>query len=187
MGLDGAAFAVEVERTQAIDGLPAPDEARYAYSSDGIDRVSFSLRANPGEDMKPLAKVASGGETSRMMLALNSALQATSGVPTLVFDEIDAGIGGRTGSVVGGKLWTVARRAQTLCVTHLPQIAAYADRHFRVNKAVYGERTYAGAEVVEDEQRVAELAGMLGGGDSASLAGAAREMLEDATRSKAGV
>ncbi len=187
VGLDGAAFGVEIERTQASDGLPAPDEAHYAYSSDGIDRISFSLRANPGEDMKPLATVASGGETSRMMLALNSALQATSGAPTLVFDEIDAGIGGRTGTVVGAKLWTVARRAQTLCVTHLPQIAAYADRHFRVDKAVYGERTYASAEVVEDEQRVAELAGMLGDGDSASLSEAAREMLKDATRSKTGV
>ena len=121
-----------------------------------------------------------------MMLALNSALHAASGVPTLVFDEIDAGVGGRTGEVVAGKLWAVGRRAQTLCVTHLPQIAAYADRHFRVGKTVHGDRTYAGAEMVEDEERVAELAGMLGNPASPPLAQAARDMLQAAARAKQG-
>lgn len=186
VGLAGAEFAVSVDHEPDPDGIPAPDGARYAFSSDGVDRVAFLLRANPGEALLPLAKAASGGETSRMMLALNSALHAASGVPTLVFDEIDAGVGGRTGEVVAGKLWAVGRRAQTLCVTHLPQIAAYADRHFRVGKTVHGDRTYAGAEMVEDEERVAELAGMLGNPASPPLAQAARDMLQAAARAKQG-
>ena len=186
VGLAGAEFAVSVDHEPDPDGIPGPDGGRYAFSSDGVDRVAFLLRANPGEALLPLAKAASGGETSRMMLALNSALHAASGVPTLVFDEIDAGVGGRTGEVVAGKLWAVGRRAQTLCVTHLPQIAAYADRHFRVGKTVHGDRTYAGAEMVEDEERVAELAGMLGNSASPPLAQAARDMLQAAARAKQG-
>ncbi len=182
VGLERASFDIAVERDEADDGLPAPDGNRYAFSPDGIDRVTFAARTNPGEESRPLAKVASGGETSRMMLALNSALQTASGAPSLVFDEIDAGIGSRAGEVVGRKLWTVGRRAQVLCVTHLPQIAVWADTHFRVGKAVQDGRTYSGAESLSDDERVGEVAGMLGSG--ASVAQAAREMLEHAARGK---
>ena len=183
VGLGNAAFHAAVERTAADDGLPAPGTARFAYAPHGIDRVSFLVCINPGEEAKPLAKVASGGELSRAMLALNGALQTSSGVPTLVFDEIDTGIGGRAAEAVGRKLWALSGRSQVLCVTHLPQIAAYADRHFRIDKAVHGERTYAGAQLLGEEQRVAELAAMLGGG-SGSLTDAARAMLHGATRAK---
>ncbi len=183
VGLERASFDIAVERDEADDGLPAPDGNRYAFSPGGIDRVTFAARTNPGEESRPLAKVASGGETSRMMLALNSALQTASGAPSLVFDEIDAGIGSRAGEVVGRKLWTVGRRAQVLCVTHLPQIAVWADTHFRVGKAVQDGRTYSGAESLSDDERVGEVAGMLGSG--ASVAQAAREMLEHAARGKA--
>lgn len=182
VGLERASFDIAVEQDEADDGLPAPDGNRYAFSPGGIDRVTFAARTNPGEESRPLAKVASGGETSRMMLALNSALQTASGAPSLVFDEIDAGIGSRAGEVVGRKLWTVGRRAQVLCVTHLPQIAVWADTHFRVGKAVQDGRTYSGAESLGDEERVGEVAGMLGSG--ASVAQAAREMLEHAARGK---
>ena len=182
VGLERASFGIAVERDEADDGLPAPDGRRYAFSGSGIDRVTFAARTNPGEESRPLAKVASGGETSRMMLALNSALQTASGAPSLVFDEIDAGIGSRAGEVVGRKLWTVGRRAQVLCVTHLPQIAAWADTHFRVGKAVQGGRTYSGAEPLNDDERTEELAGMLGSG--ASVAQAAREMLARAAQGK---
>ena len=182
VGLERASFGIAVERDEADDGLPAPDGRRYAFSSSGIDRVTFTARTNPGEESRPLAKVASGGETSRMMLALNSALQTASGAPSLVFDEIDAGIGSRAGEVVGRKLWTVGRRAQVLCVTHLPQIAAWADTHFRVGKAVQDGRTYSGAEPLNDDERTEELAGMLGSG--ASVAQAAREMLARAAQGK---
>ena len=180
VGLERASFDIAVERDEADDGLPAPDGRRYAFSGSGIDRVTFAARTNPGEESRPLARVASGGETSRMMLALNSALQTASGAPSLVFDEIDAGIGSRAGEVVGRKLWTVGRRAQVLCVTHLPQIAAWADTHFRVGKAVQDGRTYSGAEPLNDDERTEELAGMLGSG--ASVAQAAREMLARAAQ-----
>ncbi|MYB85477.1 MAG: DNA repair protein RecN [Chloroflexi bacterium] len=182
VGLERASFDIAVERDEAEDGLPAPDGRRYAFSPGGIDRVTFAARTNPGEESRPLAKVASGGETSRMMLALNSALQTASGAPSVVFDEIDAGIGSRAGEVVGRKLWTVGRRAQVLCVTHLPQIAAWADTHFRVGKAVQDGRTYSGAEPLSDRGRAEELAGMLGAG--ATVARAAQEMLERAAKEK---
>ncbi len=183
VGLERASFDIAVEQDEADDGLPVPDGRRYAFSGSGIDRVTFSARTNPGEESRPLAKVASGGETSRMMLALNSALQTASGAPSLVFDEIDAGIGSRAGEVVGRKLWTVGRRAQVLCVTHLPQIAAWADTHFRVGKAVEDGRTYSGAESLSEEERVGEVAGMLGSG--ATVGQVAREMLERAAQGKA--
>lgn len=182
VGLERASFDVAVEQDEADDGLPTPDGKRCAFSPSGIDRVTFAARTNPGEESRPLAKVASGGETSRMMLALNSALQTASGAPSLVFDEIDAGIGSRAGEVVGRKLWTVGRRAQVLCVTHLPQIAAWADTHFRVGKAVQDGRTYSGATSLDDAERAGELAEMLGSG--ASVAQAAREMLEHAAQGK---
>ena len=182
VGLERASFDIAVEQEETDDGLPAPDGRRYAFSPSGTDRVTFAARTNPGEESRPLARVASGGETSRMMLALNSALQTASGAPSLVFDEIDAGIGSRAGEVVGRKLWTVGRRAQVLCVTHLPQIAAWADTHFRVGKAVEDGRTYSGAESLSDEERVGEVAGMLGSG--ATVGQVAREMLERAAQGK---
>ena len=182
VGLERASFDVAVEQDEADDGLPAPDGRRYAFSPNGIDRVTFTARTNPGEESRPLAKVASGGETSRMMLALNSALQTASGAPSLVFDEIDAGIGSRAGEVVGRKLWTVGRRAQVLCVTHLPQIAVWADTHFRVGKAVQDGRTYSGAESLSGDERAGEIAGMLGSG--ATVGQVAREMLERAMEAK---
>ena len=182
VGLERASFGVAVQREEAVDGLPAPDGRRYASTGSGIDRVVFSARTNPGEEARPLAKVASGGETSRMMLALNSVLQTASGAGSLVFDEIDAGIGSRAGDVVGRKLWTVGRRAQVLCVTHLPQIAAWADTHFRVGKAVQDGRTYSGAESLSEEERAGEIAGMLGSGESVSQV--AREMLQRAAQGK---
>ena len=185
VGLERASFTIAVEQKEADDGLPSPSGQRYAASSSGIDRVTFLAQTNPGEEPRPLAKIASGGETSRMMLALNSVLQAASGAPSVVYDEIDAGIGSRAGDVVGRKLWTVGRAAQVLCVTHLPQIAVWADTHFRVGKAVQAGRTYSGADTLGMEEREEEIAGMLGGG--ASVSQAAREMLERAAQEKRAV
>ena len=119
------------------------------------------------------------------MLALTSALHAQAGVPTLVFDEIDSGIGARASEVVGRKLWALGGAAQVLCVTHLPQIAAYADKHFRVEKAIEDDRTFAGAHTLDGAARVDELAEMLGGERNDDLDGAARRMLEAAEATKA--
>ena len=185
VGLERASLTISVEQQEADDGLPSPSGRLYAPSSSGIDRVTFLARTNPGEEPRPIAKVASGGETSRMMLALNSVLQAAMGAPSVVYDEIDAGIGSRAGDVVGRKLWTVGRAAQVLCVTHLPQIAVWADTHFRMDKAVQAGRTYSGADPLDMGEREQEIAGMLGGG--ASVSQAAREMLEHAAQGKRGV
>ncbi len=134
-----------------------------SYGPSGLDRVEFLIAPNRGEEMKPLAKTASGGELSRIMLSIRTLCGESDTGRTLVFDEVDAGIGGRVAEAVGRRLRAVARGNQVLCVTHLPQIAAFADRHFWVRKHAAGDRTEATAEVLEGVQRVEELARMLGG------------------------
>ncbi len=147
-------------------------------SAKGIDIVEFVISPNPGEPLKPLAKIASGGELSRLMLALKTVMAGSDRVPTLIFDEIDTGIGGRTAQVLGEKLAAVGRSAQVLCVTHLAQIASRADVQFSVQKLVEGSRTVVRLDRVEGESRVEELARMLGGAeDSRAALEHAREML----------
>jgi DNA repair protein RecN (Recombination protein N) len=186
VGMPQVRFACDITQRQDEDGLSCPDGTSYAFDVTGIDRVEFLVETNPGEGLKPLARVASGGETARLMLALISALRSDAGVPTLVFDEIDSGIGARASEIVGRKLWALGGAAQVLCVTHLPQIAAYADRHFRVQKAIEDERTFAGALALDATARVNELAEMLGGERNDDIDGAARRMLEAAEAIKAG-
>ncbi len=154
-------------------------EARLAFDATGVDRVEFLVSANPGEPLRPLAKVASGGETARLMLALKNVLSRADETPTLIFDEIDQGIGGRVGAIVGQKLLALAQSHQVLCVTHLPQIAAYGDQHLLVTKGVAGERTISRLEALEGEARVAELAAMLGA-DTDSGRQSAQELLDSA-------
>ncbi|MBM4370421.1 MAG: DNA repair protein RecN [Deltaproteobacteria bacterium] len=147
----------------------------------GADRVRFTLAANPGEPPRPLAAVASGGELSRVLLALKAALADAYPVPVYVFDEVDAGIGGRTGLEAGRLLAELGRRAQVLCVSHLAQIAAFADRHLVITKSLSGPRAAVSVAEVRGRDRVAELARMQGGepGSKKALA-AARELLEHA-------
>lgn len=138
-------------------------EPRGEVTSKGADHVEFLISPNPGEPLKPLAKIASGGEISRVMLALKSVLSRTMAVPTLIFDEIDSGIGGRTGTVLAEKLATLSRASQILCITHLASIAARGDRHFFIEKHSDKGRTTVGVTALADEQRVHEIARMLGG------------------------
>lgn len=193
--LSGGRFAVRVERREDPEGVPAalPLEeilgddadclgspvtaAPLAFDRTGVDRVEFYVSLNPGEPLRPLAKVASGGETARLMLALKTILGAADAVPTLVFDEVDVGIGGRSGQVVGEKLASLGVHHQVLCITHLPQVAARAARHLAVVKRVEGDRTYTDVRELTGEERRRELAAMLGGATEAHLA-AAGEMLE---------
>lgn len=147
--------------------------------SRGIDAVEFVISPNPGEPLKPLAKIASGGETSRVMLALKTVAAGADKVPTLIFDEIDTGIGGRTAQILGQKLAVVAQMAQVMCVTHLPQIASRANHHYSVEKSVKGDRTLVSIRLLKNDDRVDEIARMLGGTeDSQTAAQHAREMLE---------
>ena len=172
-----AQFSVEMAWRPHEAGLRVDGE-RYAFDASGMDRVEFYIAPNPGEDSKPLARIASGGETSRLMLALKTALSSIDTVPTLIFDEIDTGIGGRVGSVVGHKLWTLAQDHQVLCVTHLAHIASHAGQHLRVVKQVVDGRTASAVETLAEDERVAELAVMLGGADTEATRRSAREMLE---------
>jgi DNA repair protein RecN (Recombination protein N) len=129
----------------------------------GMDQVEFYFSPNPGEPVKPLAKIASGGELSRVMLAIKSSVFTQGDIPTLLFDEVDAGIGGSVAEIVGRKLRKVAERQQVICVTHLPQIAALASSHYAVRKEVSNARTFVSVKKLNDRERVAELARMLGG------------------------
>jgi DNA repair protein RecN (Recombination protein N) len=160
--MQGARFEVDHHWEEAPEGLQV-DERRVAFRATGIDRIEFLVAPNPGEGCKPLTKIASGGETSRLMLGLKSVLSRADNIPTLIFDEIDQGIGGRVGAVVGHKLWRLAQDHQVLCVTHLPQLAAFGDQHVRVEKRVSTGRTRTHVELLDEESRRAELAQMLGG------------------------
>jgi DNA repair protein RecN (Recombination protein N) len=134
-----------------------------APTEHGIDIVEFLISANPGEEPRPLARIASGGELSRIMLALENVLRREQHPKTLVFDEVDAGIGGRTAGTLGEKLLHVAGRHQVFCVTHLPQIAAFADHHFHVGKTVKGGRTLVEIHPLDEDARIIELGRMLAG------------------------
>lgn len=160
--MSGARFRVDFNQRPDSDGVPLPDGQRVAFDANGLERVEFIIETNPGEGFKPLVKIASGGETSRFMLALKNVLARADQVPTLVFDEIDQGIGGRVGSIVGQKLRGLARRHQVICITHLPQLAAFGLQHYRVEKTVKQGRTITKVDQVDGESRILELAQMLG-------------------------
>jgi DNA repair protein RecN (Recombination protein N) len=157
-----AHFRVDIHQQPDSEGISLNNETRVAFNRTGIDQIEFFIETNPGEGFKPLVKIASGGETSRLMLALKNVLARADNVPTLVFDEIDQGIGGRVGTVVGQKLRMLTDRHQVLCITHLPQLAAYAQQHFRVHKVIQNGRTITKVELVEGEARLEELASMMG-------------------------
>ncbi|MGB9898467.1 MAG: DNA repair protein RecN, partial [Thermanaerothrix sp.] len=179
LSMSGARFEVAITFLEDPNGLPLDDGRNVHIDERGFDQVEFLIAPNPGEGLKPLVKIASGGETSRLMLALKRVLTQADAIPTLIFDEIDQGIGGRVGSVVGEKLWLLARHHQVLCVTHLPQLAAYGDHHYGVRKQVQGGRTTTQVQALEGKARVTELAQMLGGQSAAHLS-AAQETLEQA-------
>jgi DNA repair protein RecN (Recombination protein N) len=171
----GAEAAATTAAAVEIDGQ------RLAFDSSGLDAVAFLIAPNPGEPARPLARIASGGELSRVALAIKQILAEADHTPTLVFDEIDTGIGGRSAEPVGRSLWELARTHQVLCVTHLGQIAAYADAQFRIEKHQRDGRTVTDLRRIEGPERVDELAQMLAGSEGGSAARAsAEELLERA-------
>jgi len=174
-----AQFSVDFQTKADPDGIPLGDGAHVAFDHNGYDRIEFLVAPNPGEGLKPLAKIASGGETSRLMLALKNVLASADEVPSLIFDEIDQGIGGRVGLVVGQKLWNLARNHQVFCVTHLPQLAAFGDEHYQVQKLVQDNRTLTRVEPLHGDARMLELAQMLGQVGEATLQ-SAHEILQTA-------
>ena len=157
-----ARFTAAIEKRLDENGLPLNEGQRVAFDASGIDRIEFLVESNPGEGLKSLVKVASGGETSRLMLALKNVLAKADKVPTLIFDEIDQGIGGRVGVVVGEKLWNLSHQHQVMCITHLPQLAAFGDQHYKVTKEILDGRTHTEAILIQGVERQNELAQMLG-------------------------
>lgn len=176
-----ARFQVEILHVPDEQGIPVTIQDQpvqnYACDQTGIDRVQFLIAPNPGEPFKPLTKIASGGETSRLMLALKTILAGADATPTLIFDEIDAGISGRSGQVVGEKLWQLTQNHQVICVTHLPQIAAFADAHYNVNKQIFDNRTMTIVNELRNEQRSREIAHIMGGNVTEISMKSAEEML----------
>jgi DNA repair protein RecN (Recombination protein N) len=188
------AWRISGSGVDEVDSLRDDACPKVAFDRAGIDRVEYLVSANPGEPLKPMTKIASGGETSRLMLALKAVLSRADETPTLIFDEIDQGIGGRVGATVGEKLWRLAVGAgpeglqhQVLCVTHLPQLAGFGDEHLRVEKQVErsgeSERTVTRVRPLDDGDRVLELAHMLGGTGEAVYR-SAEELLEQVTERK---
>ena len=176
LGMAKAAFEVRVAAS-------AGDEA--ALGPHGLDAVEFLISPNPGEAVKPLHKIASGGELSRVMLAIRTILADADRTPTVIFDEVDAGIGGSMGEVVGRKLSAASSRHQVLCVTHLPQIACFGDHHLLVQKRSLADRTETTVRVLAPEERPREVARMLGGPSrSATALDHANELLGAAARLK---
>jgi DNA repair protein RecN (Recombination protein N) len=162
-----------------------PQRLTLSFDKTGIDKIEFLLSPNPGEPLKPLARIASGGESARLLLALKSILSRVDDVPTLVFDEVDVGVGGRAGHVVGEKLWGISDRHQVICITHLAQVASFGDVHYAIAKLFSVDRTRTTVTRLSDEQRIDELAAMLDGTPiSDHSRRSAHEMIERATAFK---
>lgn len=173
-------FAVAVNQVADLTGVVIGLDngpLQVAFDKTGIDRVEFLIAPNPGEPLKPLAKIASGGESARLLLALKSILARVDEVATLVFDEIDVGVGGRAGQVVGQKLWAMTLNHQVICITHLPQVAAFADAHYHISKLIELDRTRTNIRRLDNDQRVDELAAMLDGMPSEHSRANAREII----------
>jgi len=172
LGMPGAAFEVVFHGDEAA--AVGMDER---LSARGVDSVEFYLSANPGEELRPLARIASGGELSRIMLALKALTAGAGEVGTLIFDEVDTGIGGATAEAVGQRLRALGRHRQILSITHLPQIAALADHHLAIAKDVRAGRTVTAARELDETERIAEVARMLGAAGSAESEGYARRLI----------
>jgi len=156
LGLPKIKLKISLVPEQDTQGAPQ-------LTSTGLEKAEFLISPNVGEDLQPLAKIASGGEMSRIMLGLKSVLAHTDKIPTLIFDEIDTGIGGSMAEIVGKKIKALAGRHQVVCITHWPQIAGFAANHLHVSKEVSHDRTYTRIQHLAAEERVKELARMLGG------------------------
>jgi len=166
LNMRGTRFVAHFERADDPSGLPVEIDGRprlLAFDATGVDRVEFLIAPNPGEDPKGLGRIASGGELARVALALKTALSRVDRRATLIFDEVDTGVGGRSAPVVGEKLWGLTSEHQVLCVTHMPQVAAYADAHLVVAKGADEGSSRVEARSLEPSERVEELAAMLGG------------------------
>ena len=163
LGMEKTRFEIKVSQHQDINGQVEMEGQRYFVSEKGMDQVEFYVSPNPGEELKPLAKIASGGEISRIMLALKSILAKTDQVESMIFDEIDVGIGGEVASAVGRALKSLGLARQVIAITHLQQIASQGDHHFKVFKETIKGRTVTRISKLDKEERIKEIARMISG------------------------
>jgi DNA repair protein RecN (Recombination protein N) len=184
--MEEARFGVDFKTVPDENGIEIADGEKVAFDANGFENVEFMIAPNPGEGLKPLVKIASGGETARLMLALKNVLAQADQTPTLIFDEIDQGIGGRVGTIVGSKLWQLGREHQVLCITHLAQLAGFGDLHFKVDKLVQEGRTTTTVKSLKNKDRLMELAVMLGDVSEGTLQSANEIMqaVKEATAAK---
>jgi len=181
LGMPRTRFQVQIQWQENPHGLLEIGGKRYEADALGLDQIEFYISPNPGEDFKPLSKIASGGEISRIMLALKSILAEIDQIPTLIFDEIDVGVSGRIARAVGRSIQQLARSHQIICITHLPQIASHGKTHFVVEKYVDGERTFTRVVRLSDEKRVGEIAKLISGERVTETAlASARQLIEEA-------
>jgi DNA repair protein RecN (Recombination protein N) len=184
LGISKGVFKTEVRRVEAVEGLTAEiGGKKFKAGPQGIDTVEFMISLNPGEDVKPLVKVASGGEISRIMLAIKNILSDADIIPVLVFDEIDTGISGKIAQDVGYKLYEISRKKQLICITHLPQIAGFSDTHYSVGKQVKDDKTETVIRRLNSKEKIEEVAKLLSGDKvtDASLK-AAEELIKSARK-----
>ncbi|MGH2448347.1 MAG: DNA repair protein RecN [Chloroflexota bacterium] len=180
LGLRHTAFEIDIQQMDAEHGIELPDGRRVAFTNSGADHVTFLVSFNPGEPPRPLDKVASGGETSRFMLALRSVLARVDRVPTLIFDEVDVGVGGRDGGVVGERLRGLSADHQVISISHLAQVAVQAGHHLHVSKEIIEERTDVQARYLDERERISEMAKMMSGTETEAARRIARELYETA-------
>lgn len=181
LGMPNIRFQVNMARQEDSQGIFRENGKRYFADEYGVDQLEFYISPNPGEDFKPLSKIASGGEISRIMLALKSILAAVDEIPTLVFDEIDLGVSGRIAQAVGKSIHQLSKSHQILCITHLPQIASHGEAHFSVEKYVENGRTFTRIIPLSEDQRVEEIARLMAGEKiTETVLSSARQLLEEA-------
>jgi len=164
LGIPKARFEIEVSQEKLENGLAEMGNQRFKADITGMDKIIFWMQANPGEPLRPLARIASGGEISRIMLSIKSAMSGKDGIGTVIFDEIDTGISGRIARVVGTELKDLGHHHQLICITHLPQIASLADSHFRVEKQLINQRTVTRVKRLDENERIKEIAAIIGDG-----------------------
>ena len=181
IGMPKIRFQVAFARIETENGIFIQSEKHYAGDEKGIDEIEFYISPNPGEDFKPLMKIASGGEISRIMLALKNILAESDRIPLLIFDEIDAGVSGQIAVAVGRSIQNLAQTHQIICITHLPQIASFGSSHYRVEKYVDNERTFTRVTPLDNDSRVKEIASLMGGKTlTDEILKSARQLMQEA-------
>ena len=158
----------KVQFSVTFEDIPEKEELKKA-TENGLDRIEFYIATNVGEPLKPLTRVASGGELSRMMLAMKTVFSKTQGITSIIFDEVDTGVSGRVAQAIANKMYSVAVHSQVLCITHLPQVAAMADNHYYISKESKNDRTKTHVSLLNEKNEVSEVARMLAGSEITDL------------------